>query len=96
MTKLQLIKQLADEDQPILQNVQKGHAYNHFEESKHIYAMEIETKKVWDFCKENYVNRLIQNEIDGKLVEIGDYQGDDDRDASSQPILQMNNSMDPK
>jgi hypothetical protein len=83
MTKLQLIKQLADEDQPILQNVQKGHAYSHFEESKHIYAMEIETKKVWDFCKENYVNRLIQNEIDGKLVEIGDYQGDDDRDASS-------------
>ena len=36
-----------------------------------MYAMEIETKKVWDFSKENYVNRLIQNEIDGKLVEFG-------------------------
>jgi hypothetical protein len=32
--------------------------------------MEIETKKVWDFSKENYVNRLIQNEIDGKMVEF--------------------------
>lgn len=40
--------------------------------------MEIETKKVWDFSKENFVNRLIQNEIDGKLIEYGEYQGDDE------------------
>lgn len=40
--------------------------------------MEIESKKVWDFSKENYVNRLIQNEIDGKLIEFGEYQGDGD------------------
>lgn len=38
--------------------------------------MEIESNKVWDFSKENYVNRLIQNEIDGKLVEVG---GDQDQ-----------------
>lgn len=40
-------------------NVQKGHAYEHYEESKHVYAMELETKMVWDFSKENFVNRLI-------------------------------------
>jgi hypothetical protein len=34
--------------------------------------MEIVTKKVWDFSKENYVYRLIQNGTDGKLVEIGE------------------------
>jgi BRCA1-associated protein len=38
--------------------------------------MEIESKKVWDFSKENYVNRLIQNEIDGKMVEVGEYSGE--------------------
>ena len=38
--------------------------------------MEIESNKVWDFSKENYVNRLIQNELDGKLVEVG---GDEDQ-----------------
>jgi BRCA1-associated protein len=38
--------------------------------------MEIESKKVWDFCKENYVNRLIMNELDGKLVEYGEYTGE--------------------
>ena len=31
--------------------------------------MEIETKKVWDFSKENFVNRLILNDVDGKMVE---------------------------
>lgn len=36
-----------------------GHAYDHYIQSKHVYAMEIETKKVWHFAKENYVHRLI-------------------------------------
>jgi len=35
-----------------------------------VYAMEIESKMVWDFSKENFVNRLIQNQVDGKLVEV--------------------------
>jgi hypothetical protein len=40
--------------------------------------MEIESKKVWDFSKENYVNRLIQNEVDGKLIEIQSFQQQDE------------------
>ena len=36
----------------------------------HVYAMEITTKKVWDFSRENYVYRLLQNGTDGKLVEL--------------------------
>ena len=36
----------------------------------HVYAMEIDSKKVWDFSRENYVYRLIQNGIDGKIVEV--------------------------
>ena len=53
-----------------LVNVQRGHAFDHYNETKHVYAMEIESKMVWDFSKENFVNRLIQNQVDGKLVEV--------------------------
>lgn len=46
-----------------------GHAFEHYKSTMHIYAMELESKKVWDFSREDYVQRLIQNEVDGKLVE---------------------------
>ena len=85
MTKIQFGKS-AD---TILENVQKGHAYDHYADSKHVYAMEIESKKVWDFSKENYVNRLIQNEIDGKLIEVGEYQGDADTDINDPSQIQQ-------
>jgi len=55
-----------------------------------VYAMEIESKKVWDFSKENYVNRLIQNEIDGKLVEFGEYSGEA---QDEQEISQINSNL---
>lgn len=71
---LNLMTKLSPEEQQILETVQKGHAYSHYEDSRHVYAMEIESKKVWDFSKENFVNRLVQNEIDGKLVEVGEEQ----------------------
>ena len=69
-----IINRNDEDEEPVLQNVQKGHAYEHYLDSKHVYVMEIETNKVWDFSKENYVNRLVQNEIDGKLVEVGGEQ----------------------
>ena len=28
-----------------------GHSFDHFNETKHTYAMEIDTHNVWDFCK---------------------------------------------
>jgi BRCA1-associated protein len=50
----------------------KGHSFDHYLDTKHTYAMEIYTHNVWDFCKQNYVHRLIQNQLDGKLIEFGD------------------------
>lgn len=69
MTKMDTQSQDID-DQVTLENVQKGHAFTHYKESMHVYAMEITTKKVWDFSRENYVYRLLQNGTDGKLVEL--------------------------
>ncbi|KAJ1984110.1 hypothetical protein H4R34_000863 [Dimargaris verticillata] len=51
---------------------QSGHAYHHFGETGHVYALELETQRVWDYVREGYVHRLIQNKTDGKLVELPD------------------------
>lgn len=46
------------------------HAIQHYESTNHCFAMDISTQRVWDYAGDNYVHRLIQNETDGKLVEL--------------------------
>ncbi|KAK0556940.1 hypothetical protein OC846_000784 [Tilletia horrida] len=47
-----------------------GHAQQHFQETGHLYSLELETQRVWDYAGDGYVHRLIQNKTDGKLVEL--------------------------
>lgn len=47
-----------------------AHAFEHYKETSHCYAMDIETQRVWDYAGDGYVHRLIQNKADGKLVEL--------------------------
>ncbi|KAI9744773.1 MAG: hypothetical protein M1818_001698 [Claussenomyces sp. TS43310] len=47
-----------------------GHAKEHFKETAHCYALEIETQYVWDYAGDIWVHRLIQTKGDGKLVEL--------------------------
>lgn len=47
-----------------------AHAFEHYKETSHCYAMDIETQRVWDYIGDGYVHRLIQNKADGKLVEL--------------------------
>ncbi|CAO0791627.1 unnamed protein product [Mucor circinelloides] len=49
---------------------QEAHAYDHFMEANHLYALEIETQRVWDYLGDGYVHRLIQNTVDGAIVEL--------------------------
>lgn len=46
------------------------HAIMHYEETSHCFAMDVKTQRVWDYAGDNYVHRLVQNEVDGKLVEV--------------------------
>lgn len=46
------------------------HAINHYEATQHCFAMDLKTQRVWDYAGDNYVHRIVQNEIDGKLVEV--------------------------
>ncbi|KAI8056991.1 hypothetical protein BDF22DRAFT_668854 [Syncephalis plumigaleata] len=50
----------------------QGHAREHYEQTTHCYALELETQRVWDYAGDGYVHRLIQNKVDGKLVELPD------------------------
>ncbi|CUS20568.1 LAQU0S01e09604g1_1 [Lachancea quebecensis] len=47
------------------------HAVQHFKDTAHFFAMDVATQRVWDYAGDNYVHRLVQNEVDGKLVEVG-------------------------
>lgn len=48
---------------------QQGHAVSHYRESQHLFALELETHRVWDYAGDGYVHRLIL-EGGGKLVEL--------------------------
>jgi len=48
----------------------RAHAHAHYDSTTHLYALELETQRVWDYAGDGYVHRLIQNKADGKLVEL--------------------------
>jgi BRCA1-associated protein len=47
-----------------------AHAFAHFEETGHAYAMDIASQHVWDYVGDGYVHRLIQNKADGKMMDL--------------------------
>ncbi|KAI7852106.1 hypothetical protein BDC45DRAFT_485795 [Circinella umbellata] len=47
-----------------------AHAYDHYMETGDSYALEIKTQQIWDYTGDRYIHRLIQNMIDGSLVEL--------------------------
>jgi BRCA1-associated protein len=49
---------------------ENAHAYEHYRQTDHLYSLEIETQRVWDYAGDGYVHRLIQNAVDGKLIEL--------------------------
>src|SRR5579859_4722747 len=47
-----------------------AHAFDHHLQTNHLYSMELETQRVWDYGGDGYVHRLIQTKSDGKLVDL--------------------------
>eukprot|EP00300_Choanocystis_sp_HF-7_P015577 c19107_g1_i2.p1 GENE.c19107_g1_i2~~c19107_g1_i2.p1 ORF type:complete len:470 (+),score=131.53 c19107_g1_i2:262-1671(+) len=54
-----------------------GHAVEHFLETTHAYALDLERQRVWDYVGDGWVHRIIQNNSDGKLVAVGQTQSTD-------------------
>ncbi|RDA93893.1 hypothetical protein CP533_4479 [Ophiocordyceps camponoti-saundersi (nom. inval.)] len=47
-----------------------GHAKDHWKETAHCFALELETQYVWDYAGDMWVHRLIRDKGDGKVVEL--------------------------
>ncbi|XP_058794633.1 BRCA1-associated protein [Phymastichus coffea] len=48
----------------------QSHAFEHYRDTHHCYAMELGQNRVWDYVGDHWVDRLLQNK-DGKMVEGG-------------------------
>lgn len=47
-----------------------AHAFEHWKQTAHAFAMDLTTQRVWDYVGDAYVHRIIQSKTDGKLVEL--------------------------
>ncbi|KYK54994.1 hypothetical protein DCS_06955 [Drechmeria coniospora] len=47
-----------------------AHAKEHWKETAHSFALELETQHVWDYAGDMWVHRLIRDKGDGKVVEL--------------------------
>lgn len=47
-----------------------SHAYAHYVQEGHVFAFNVASKRVWDFTRNVYVNRIVLNKADGKPVEV--------------------------
>ena len=47
-----------------------AHAFMHFQQTSHCFAMDLTTSRVWDYASDAYVHRIMQNKIDGKMMEL--------------------------
>lgn len=65
----------------------ESHAYTHYKDTLHNYALELASQRVWDYAGDGYVHRLIQNKSDGKLVEFpGLHSRSDAREESKEDL----------
>ncbi|KAL8710710.1 MAG: hypothetical protein Q9220_004728 [cf. Caloplaca sp. 1 TL-2023] len=47
-----------------------AHAFLHYQQTSHCFAMDLSTQRVWDYASDAYVHRLVQDKADGKLMEL--------------------------
>ncbi|KAM5470706.1 putative RING-type E3 ubiquitin transferase [Microsporum audouinii] len=47
-----------------------AHAFDHYKQTSHSFAMDITSQRVWDYLGDGYVHRIIQGKSDGKLLEL--------------------------
>ena len=52
-----------------------AHAYAHYEQTSHCYAMDIGSQRVWDYAGDGYVHRLIQSKPDFSSTSTTGHSG---------------------
>jgi BRCA1-associated protein len=46
-----------------------GHAHRHYQETGHLFSLELETQRVWSYDDDSYIHRLIQNKAESKMMD---------------------------
>jgi len=46
-----------------------GHAHRHYQETGHLFSLELETQRVWSYTDDSYIHRLIQNKAETKMMD---------------------------
>lgn len=67
----------------------RGHAKDHWKETAHCFALELETQHVWDYAGDVWVHRLIREKGDGKVMELPNRpsgSGDDSRNENDDSV----------
>lgn len=47
-----------------------AHAFLHYQQTSHCFAMDLSTQRVWDYASDAYVHRIVQDKADGKLMKL--------------------------
>lgn len=72
------------------------HAFKHYESSGHTFAMDLNTKRVWDYVGDGYVHRILQDNGQAEkenaragIVSRADYQDDDNEKGEDREALAL-------
>jgi BRCA1-associated protein len=47
-----------------------AHAVRHFEETAHSFALDVATRRVWDYIEDDYVHRVVQNKTGRRVSQL--------------------------
>ena len=64
-----------------------AHAFMHYKQTLHSFAMDLTNQRVWDYAIDGYVHRIMQDKIDGKLVELPSATGDYDNNINNDDFV---------
>ena len=65
----------------------RAHAYLHWKQSGHAFSMDMADQSIWDYASDGYVHRIMQNKIDGKMMELPSAAGDYDNQTGDEDVV---------
>lgn len=64
-----------------------AHAFMHWEKTGHSFSLDLTDQRIWDYASDAYVHRIMQNKIDGKMMELPSAAGDYDNEAGEEDVI---------
>ena len=74
----------------------QAHAFAHQESSGHCFAMDMSTQRIWDYGRDGYVHRILQDKSNGKFMELDPSSPTSDEQRDDRPFLGADDEMVPQ